>query len=734
VEAWLAELGRRSGEGFEHSRRLLGYGEYLAEVAREPHVHLRDAASWLVDVFEHFGRRVVVYPWGEENRFVLFDQDFPGGGDSLVGQERVQNEFFRALKGFVRDGRPTRMILLHGPNGSSKSTFIGCVMRAMERYSALDEGARYRFGWVFPKELPGTGKLGFNTSAGGVLPGGSLAHLDESEVEARLSCDLRDHPLLVLPSAERRAFLASLLGEREVDRLPDLFASSGLCPKCKLVFDALMTAYRGNVEKVLGHVQVERYFVSRGYRRGAVTIGPQMSVDAGERQVTMDQSLSMLPRMLARLSLYEFQGDLVDGSGGLVEFSDMLKRPLEAIKYLISTLETGEVSTAQNILRIDAVMVGTTNEIQLASFRKQAEYLSFLGRLDLVKVPYILSGPVEREIYTSRVVPNITTHVAPHAVRTAAAWGVISRLHRPDEEDFEGPLAQIAPTLTAFEKLHLYSESRVPERFDAEQAAELLAGLPDIRSEFDQQVLYEGGVGASPREVKYVLDRAAQAQSESCLTPMGVLREIVALAERAKDFPFLSMESQPGGFFDQETFIEGLTAELLDALEVEALEASGLVAPEGHDALWRRYVLHATAAVKGEKLYNEATGESEPPDVGLLEEVEGELGVDDPDDFRQDLMSRIAAFAIDNPSAPMNFVALFHHHVAALKKKQVQRNYGALAELIEQVMESGPGDEPHRLLAGMMERHGYCPACGREALATLLAGRLRQAGGDGDDG
>ncbi len=128
---WLGELGQSSGESFARARRSLGYGEGLEEVAREPGLHLRDASRWLLDMFDHYGTRDVAYPWGTERRFLLFDQGFDGGGDGLVGQESVQNEFYRALQGFVRDGRPTRMILLHGPNGSSKTTFVQCVMRAM---------------------------------------------------------------------------------------------------------------------------------------------------------------------------------------------------------------------------------------------------------------------------------------------------------------------------------------------------------------------------------------------------------------------------------------------------------------------------------------------------------------------------------------------------------------------------------------------------------------------------
>jgi predicted Ser/Thr protein kinase len=726
VEGWLEEVGHSSDEKFRLGRRILSYGEYLEEVVRDPDVHVRDSATWLKDMFDQFGTREVEYPWGTERRFVLFDQDFPGGGDPLIGEEGVQREFYQALRGFVRDGRTTRMILLHGPNGSSKTTFVQCVMRAMEYYSSLDGGARYRFNWVFPRERTGLGTVGFLEARGRLPDGGTFAHIDESEIDVRLACELKDHPLLLLPRQERQGLLERLESGRE-GRVPDLIAQSGLCPKCKLIFDALMASYRGDLRRVLGHVQVERYFVSRGYRRAAVTIGPQIHVDASERQVTMDQSLASLPRMLARVSLFEFGGDLVDGAGGLVEFSDLLKRPLEATKYLLSTLENGEVDVGQNILRLDAVIMGTTNEIHLASFRQQPEYLSYLGRLHLVRASYIMHEPTEREIYRTIVAPRLGAHVSPHALEIASSWGVLSRLDRPDPERYEGPLGETLGSLSVFDKLEFYASGRVPDGLDPETAAVLRKALPLVKAETDQEVAYEGILGASPREVKLVLERANQDQEEACVTPMGVLREIARLSERVKDFPFLTQEAEEGGYHDNDAFVEGLTARLLDSLEIEALEASGLMTASGYGDIWDRYVRHATSWVKSEKVQDPATGKSTTPDKGLMAEIESELSVKDAGEFRQDLLRHIAAWAIDNPGRAVDFGSLFASHVTALKRRQVEKNHGKLAGIIEKVVESRDGgeDASHPIVERMVELYGYCEECAVDVLAFLLGNRLR---------
>ena len=43
------------------------------------------------------------------------------------------------------------------------------------------------------------------------------------------------------------------------------------------------------------HVRIERFEISHRYRIGWVTVEPQLSVDASERQVTADRTLSSLP-------------------------------------------------------------------------------------------------------------------------------------------------------------------------------------------------------------------------------------------------------------------------------------------------------------------------------------------------------------------------------------------------------------------------------------------------------
>ena len=114
-----------------------------------------------------------------------------------MGQEEVQAAVYRLVSNFAREGRTNRLILLHGPNGSAKSTFVACLQRAMEHYSTLDEGALYQFNWIFPSQKLTKGGIGFGGGARGRRRRSeTFAYLDDELIEAKIADEMRDHPLL----------------------------------------------------------------------------------------------------------------------------------------------------------------------------------------------------------------------------------------------------------------------------------------------------------------------------------------------------------------------------------------------------------------------------------------------------------------------------------------------------------------------------------------------------------
>jgi len=65
----------------------------------------------------------------------------------------------------------------------------------------------------------------------------------------------------------------------------------------------------------------------------------------------------------------------------------MLKRPLEAYKYLLSTVEKGTLNLPSATANLDTVFFATTNEKHLDSFKTLPDFASFKSRFELVTVP-----------------------------------------------------------------------------------------------------------------------------------------------------------------------------------------------------------------------------------------------------------------------------------------------------------------------------------------------------------
>lgn len=763
----LEQLSSAVRDRFLAEKRLLSFDEYLSELLVHPWRHSRDAARYLRDCMDFYGTTTVARPWGSARRFKLFDQQLGQGEQEahergeirarLVGNEELQNAFYRALSNFVREGRANRLVLLHGPNGSAKSTFASCLMRALEHYSTTSEGAQYRFSWVFARGSEER-SIGFSSSSAARAPEASYAHTDAERLAAKLSSELREHPLLLLPLTERRALLTRAYASAGIDEpAPDWLWNGKLGRKNAAVFEALLASYNGDLRRVLSHVQVERFYVSRRYRTGAVTIGPQMSVDASERQITADRSLGELPAALGSVALYETQGELVDGQGGVIEYSDLLKRPLDAWKYLLLAIEDGEVALTMSMLTVNAVLVASTNETHLDAFRQHHEYNSFRARLLPLRVGYLLNYHREQEIYDSQIVPHLRQHVAPHATKVAALWAVLTRLLPSAVEHYDDPaLGKIAADLTPMEKARIYADGNVPGRLDTDRAKMLRAGLADVAREFETLAVYEGRTGASPREIRTLLLDAAQHPIHRCLSPLAVLDQIRTLCEQG-DYEFLQHKPD-GGYHAHRDFLKQVRDAWLEEFDGEVRQSTGLVEESQYRDLFDKYVTHVSLWLKGERYRDPITGEPTDPDQTLLKRVEKILDARAPEEFRRNLISMIAAYAIDHPGQSIDHGQIFGRYLERMRNAYFEEHRGRIAGMIrdmimalqsaadEEQTESAnglivappkdalpePEPEPQlnqedrdRALQGIarLKSYGYCEHCARASLGELLEER-----------
>lgn len=740
ILAELADITHEMQREFEEERRVLSLQEYLELFASDPVCHSRDAARYVRDMFDHYGKITVERPSGSLTRFSLFDLPFlapeEAKQEALIGQEQVQSELYRVLSNFVREGRPKRIVLLHGPNGSAKSTAAACMMRALEHYSTLEEGALYRYHWVFPNQSTLKGSIGFGGRRAGHGSDGSYAHLADDQIDARLFIEVRDHPLFLIPHARRKRLLERLYQQAGVEEPPPAWILNGsLSHKSAQVYEALLTSYEGSLDEVLRHVQVERYFISRRYRVGAVTLGPQLSVDAGERQVTADRSLAALPASLQSVTMFEVFGELVDAAGGLLEFSDLLKRPLDAFKYLQITAETGEVALRSQNVQVNCVMLASGNEVHLAAFREHPEFESFRGRLELVKMPYLRSWLDEQRIYDQQIVPQIRSHVAPHATQIAAMFAVLTRMRRPNPDRYEKPLRNLVSDLTALEKMDLFATGTPPSRLDDDGAKLLRSAIGELHSESEQYPIYEGSIGASPREMRTVLLDAAQSPHYQCLSPLAVLDELDRLCARTSEYAWLMEEKVAGGYHDHKLFRQALRKRLLDMLEDELRVASGLVDETRYNELFDRYITHVSYWVKGEKLRNPLTGQYDDPDERLMREVEALLGTaDKPEQLRHSLINMIAAWAIDHPGDRVDNTRVFGPQLKRLRDAVFAERRVVVARLCRDIVillrEEGAGLDAERRDAAraaadrLIDKYGYQESSAADAALALVRERF----------
>jgi predicted Ser/Thr protein kinase len=380
-------------------------------------------------------------------------------------------------------------------------------------------------------------------------------------------------------------------------------------------------------------------------------------------------------------------------------------------------------------------MVASGNELHLSAFREHPEFESFRGRFELIRTPYLLSWVDEQQIYDSQIAPQVRRHVAPHATRMAAMFAVLTRMRKPKPDRYEGMIKDLVSELTAEEKLDLYAHGVAPLRLDDESQKLLRSVIAQLYRESDSYPIYEGSVGASPREMRTVLLDAAQSPHYDCLSPFAVLNELDALCELSSEYAFLQEEKLPGGYHDHQAFRKTLRERLLDSLEDEFRQASGLVDETRYSEMFDRYVTHVSFWVKKEKLRNPLTGQYDDPDERLMSEVEALLGSHDkPEDTRHGLINTIAAWAIDHPGETLDNGKVFAPQLRRLREAVFAERRSAVAKLCRDVLlllrEDGTGLDAARKAAArraveqLKVRFGYEDSSASDAAVALVRERL----------
>jgi predicted Ser/Thr protein kinase len=728
-ESPLDRVGRSVAERYSGDRRLLTFAQFLEQFQADPYPLTRSSIQYLRDAIDHFGSYETPSLGGPARRWKIFDAEHAGGEGAVIGQERPQRDLVDTIFAAAREGRLDRMIVLHGPNGSGKSSLVELLHGGLEEYSHAPGGAIYALRWIFPKGAAEGAALGFG---GGKRAGDrdSYALLDVSEIGTRVVCEFRDNPLFVIPDSERGAVLEEALARNPGRRQESYrqFLSGNVCPKCKVIYEGLLAAYKGEWREVVKHVQVERVFVSRRFRVGAVVTQPQGTVDAALNPLSSGAGLAGLPSFLASTPLHEVQGDLPDANRGMLEFSDFLKRNLELSKYLLQTTERGFVTVGNQLLELDVVFTATVNERHIEAFRQTHEFASFQGRMHFVRVPYSREFRKETRVY-DKVCAELRRmrHVAPHVAEAVALFAVLTRLERPRSDRYEGELAEIAPELTPVEKAWLYADSRAPERLDQEKARALVRAIPDLASEHDREARYEGRTGASVRDLRAALLRAAVRHGGACVSPTSVVEEFSSLVKETATYRFLQFEAD-GEYHDAEALVAATAAQLRAWIVHDVEDAMDLVRDEESERRFDAYFHHLVAHTRREGVRDAATGRTTEPDVKLLESVERVFPIHGSiDAWRRALVARIGAYAVEHPTErPIDFRKLFPELLRPLRQRFFDERRDTVTRVQRHVLVHGspefadlPENERRladRTLENLTKRLGYCAVCAKDAV------------------
>ena len=655
---WLKEVNTEE----ENYDQIFSFDEYMEIFEQHIHRELRTSSMYLKDMFDHYGKN-------EFGGFKLFKKNHPNS-PPVAGQFATQEKIYQNLINFNEEGYNNKFILLVGPNGSAKSSLVKKIMMTAEEYSLTEEGSLFSFSWIFPIDNYVKGSLGLSSKQVEKHLH-SFAHLEDSEISAILASELKDHPLLLLPLKTRQKLIDKSLEDypQKLESIQQSYLYNGdLSKRNRLIFDALLKNYKGDFERVMKHIRVERFHIDKRYSTGAATIEPQLHVDAKLQQITMDKRLASLPPSLQSLNLFSMNGEVILANRGILEFSDLLKRPLDTFKYLLMTMETKTINLQGILTELDIFFIGSSNEVHFNAFKQHPDFNSFKGRFSFLRVPYLLNYKEETLIYLEQVA-NVRdkSKFEPHALETLCLWSVMTRMRHPQAKNYKDKeLGGICEKLTPLEKSVFIAQHEVPEYLNQEEAQILRIGKEDLMTEFDNDPLYEGKFGVSPREVKqFIYELSNESEHITFIEVLEFLREI---SDQKAQFDFLNIGSQ-GDYHNPKKFLYLVEQHCLNQFDYELRDSLGLVDNRSYEEYMSKYIQHINAQIKNEKIRNDVTGKYEEPDTYFIKEFETNIHLkENSENYRSHLLSKLGAYALDNPGKKIVYTEVLNGVYKQLKE------------------------------------------------------------------
>lgn len=546
--------------------------------------------------------------------------------------ERLVEEYFHpaARRLDVRK----RILLLMGPVSGGKSTIVTLLKRGMEQYSRTEEGAIY----------------------------------------AIKGCPMHEDPLHLIPQHLRDDFYEEY-GIRIEGSLSPLNTMR------------LEQEYEGRIENVL----VERIFFSEDKRVGIGTFTPSdpKSQDIADLTGSIDFSTIAEYGSESDPRAYRFDGELNKANRGMMEFQEILKLDEKFLWHLLSLTQEGNFKAGRfALISADELIVAHTNETEYRSFISNKKNEALHSRIIVMPIPYNLKVSQEERIYKKMIKDSdmADVHIAPHALKTAAIFSVLTRLEVPKKQGID-----------LVKKMRLYDGESV-EGYNA-------VDVEDLKKEYPT----EGMHGIDPR---YVINRISSAIIRKEVPSINALDVLRSLKDGLDQHASISQE-------DREKYMNYIAIarrEYDDIAKNEVQKAFVYSYEESAKTLMNNYLDNVEAYCNKNRLRDPLTGEEMNPDEKLMRSIEEQIGVSEnaKKAFREEILIRLSAFARKGK----RFEYDSHERLReAIQKKM----FADLKDVVKITTSTKTPDESqlkkiNEVIATLVDEHGYNSTSANELL------------------
>ncbi len=640
------------------------FADYLDIVTRKPQV-ARNAFQRVYDMIMSYGTEEFIDAKKRLIRYKFFSDESFDGDDAIFGLEiplmRLVNFFKGAARGY---GTEKRVLLLHGPVGSSKSTIVRRLKRGLEHYSRTEEGALYTYDW-YPGIIENHDTFDWRK-------------VPESEWE---KCPMHEEPLHLIPRELRTTFIERINESLDPDH--HIRIEGDLCPVCRFHFRELMQRYEGDWMKVMSHVRVRRLVFSEQDRIGIGTFQPKDEKNQDSTELTGDINYRKIaiygsdsdPRA------FNFDGEFNIANRGIIEFVEMLKLDVAFLYDLLGASQEHRIKSKKFAQTdIDEVIIGHTNEPEYRRLENNEFMEALKDRTVRIDIPYVTRLRDEVRIYERDFnKKKVRVHIAPHTLEMAAMWAVLTRLEEPKK-----------PNLTLLQKLKLYNGKTLP------------GFTEDNIKELRKEAVREGMEGISPR---YIQDKISNAlvsnQEEGYINPFMVLNE---LESGLKNHALITDEEQRKRYRDLLAIVREEYTEIVKNEVQRAISAD----EEAIKRLCANYIDNIKAYTQREKVRNRYTGQYEEPDERLMRSIEEKIDIPESrkDDFRREIMNYIGALAIEGKTFDYRTNERLHKALE-LKLFEDQKDSIKLTSLVSRVIDRDTQEKIDVVKARLIRDFGY---------------------------